>query len=105
MLSFILDFFLLFEAAHLLKRFRIFPLTYAARVRLITGFSDPSIIRLSVYDSCGSDHVELSSRNTAFPVYISQTEHFTQGARSSRHDHSLRVSPITHFGFGVKAQL
>jgi hypothetical protein len=37
MLSFILDFFLLFEAAHLLKRFRIFPLTYADYTILPAG--------------------------------------------------------------------
>jgi hypothetical protein len=77
----------------------------AARVRLVIGFSDPSIISLSIYDSCRSVHIELSGRSTTFTIYISQTEYVTQGARSSHHDHPLCVSPITHVGFGVKAQL
>ncbi len=68
-------------------------------------FFRPSIVILSIYVSGSSVNVELSGRCTAFPAYISQTEHITERARSSCHDHSLRVSPISHVGFGVNAQL
>ena len=68
-------------------------------------FFRPSIVILGIYVSGSSVNVELSGRCTAFRAYISQTEHITERARSSCHDHPLRVSPITHVGFGVKAQL
>jgi hypothetical protein len=73
------------------------------RVRLITGFSDPSTVRLSIYDSGGSVDVKLSGRSTPLSVYISQAEYITQGARPSMTTRS--ASSISYFGFGAKAQL
>ena len=64
----------------------------------------PSIVILIIYVSGSSVNVELSDLCTAFPADISQTEHVTERARSSCHGHPLRVSPISHVGFGVKAQ-
>jgi hypothetical protein len=64
-------------------------------------FFRPSIVILIIYVSGSSVNVELSSWRTAFPTYISQTEHVTERARSSCHDHPLRISPISHV---VKAQ-
>ena len=67
-------------------------------------FFRPSIDILIIYVSGSSVNVELSGWCAAFPAYISQIEHATERARSSCHDHPLRVSPISHVAFGVKAQ-
>src|SRR6202044_3875698 len=66
-------------------------------------FCRPSIVIQSIYVSGSFVNVELSGWCTAFPAYISQTEHVTRRSRSSCHDHPFRVSPISHVGFGVKA--